>query len=324
MTEPPRDANAVPDDPFAHCVDIAARNGSPLWLVGRSLPPAKRRFFAAAYASMRVIDDFVDDVFLQLSPEMRPQSRPDALARLDAWSNGIENAAGGGLAPAHAPDAPVFRALAEVLPRADLGTAPWQALAGAMRRDIEEQPLEDWAGFDRYCEGATVAPAIVFIYILGCRSEADGFRWQLAEPPSHYARDIAVFCYLVHILRDMAADADGDPQLLTIPHSALAAHGLSPEDLQSAIRHRRTAQVEGVARDLAARAQDHRMRAEQRLGELAHLLDADQLHLLMALYRAYTTVHAQIIERPDAVIADPEGLRRLQRATLQRALPQRS
>jgi len=211
MTDtPPSSLASESDNPDAYCAAIAARNGSPLWLVGRTLPPAKRRFFAAAYASMRLIDDFVDTVFLPLPPSERAARRPAALARLDEWRTGIEAAASGTCTTMEGPEAPVFRALAAVLPQTDLGVGPWQDLWRALRRDLEERPIDDWNGFLDYCGGATVAPAMVFIYILGSEEEAGAYRWTLPEPPSFYASDIAVFCYLVHILRDIVQDSKGD------------------------------------------------------------------------------------------------------------------
>jgi len=321
MTDaPPSDPACETDDPDAYCAAIAARNGSPLWLVGRSLPPVKRRFFAATYASMRLIDDFVDTAFLPLPPAERAALRPAALERLDEWRAGVEAAARGMCTKMQGPEAPVFRALAAVLPRTDLGVAPWQALLRALRRDIEERPIDDWDGFLDYCEGATVAPAMVFIYILGSREEAGTFRWTLPEPPSFYASDITVFCYLVHILRDLVEDSKGDSQLLTIPRSALSDLSLSPARLQDAIRKGETAKVERLIRILADEAQRYRDGADRRLDQLGTLIDPTELCLLMALYRAYTALHDRILAQPDAVLQDPDGLRGLQRATLSQAM----
>jgi len=148
MIEMPLPAAATgPEDPDDYCAAIAARNGSPLWLVGRSLPPQRRRFFAAAYASMRLIDDFVDTTFLGLSQSERADFRPAALERLAGWQDGVERAACGMTVEGDTAEARVFHALANVLPQTDLGTGPWRALGEAMRHDLEERPIEDWAAF---------------------------------------------------------------------------------------------------------------------------------------------------------------------------------
>jgi len=318
-TQPP-DTAAGPEDPYDYCAAIAARNGSPLWLVGRALPVRKRRFFAAAYASMRVIDDYVDNTFLGLSPLERAARRPAALGRLASWQSGIEKAARGVAAEDMANDDPVFHALADILPHADLGIGPWQALGEAMRHDLEERPIEDWTAFKAYCDGATVAPAAVFIYILGCSLRADRFCWTSPQSPSYYASDIAVFCYLVHILRDLVADSKGDPQLLTIPRTVLSAASLSPSGLQAAIRHGDHAAVERLVVSLTGQAQAHRNTAERRIGELAEQIDTGPRVQLAALYGAYSVLHDRIREDPSSVLTDPEGLRHLQRTALERTM----
>lgn len=131
-----------------------------------------------------------------------------------------------------------------------------------------------------------------------------------------------MFCYLVHILRDLVADSKGDPQLLTIPRAVLSAVSLSPAGLQAAIRRGDHATVEELVQSLAARAQQHRNRAERRIGQLAERIDVARLDQLSALYGAYTALYDRIRRDPAAVLTDPDGLRRLQRAALMRAMPQ--
>lgn len=319
MDRPPVNASDIdPDAVFAHCAAIAARNDSPLWLVGRALPEAKRRFFAAAYASMRLIDDFVDDEFLALAPADRAAQRAAAHEKLAHWATAVDAAAAGKPPATAKTDGQVFQALARTLPHSDLGTAPWHALAAAMRQDVDEQPIADWAGFSDYCAGATVAPATIFVYILACRADGALLRWPLDRPPAFYARDIAVFCYLVHIMRDLASDAAGDAQLLTIPRAALAFRDLTPAALRDAIAEGNPGPVVGLVEDLAARAARHRDTAELRIDALSAALDPTALQMLVTLYDAYRVLHGRIAEDPAIVLRDADGLRQFQRSVLRR------
>ncbi|MDG2123807.1 MAG: squalene/phytoene synthase family protein [Verrucomicrobiales bacterium] len=52
-------------------------------------------------------------------------------------------------------------------------------------------------------------------------------------PLADYAHDMGVFCYLVHICRDVKKDAlAGGDQLVTVPADVLAEHGLDAVELR--------------------------------------------------------------------------------------------
>ena len=62
--------------------------------------------------------------------------------------------------------------------------------------------MADWEDFDRYAEGATVCPTEIYLYILLCDQQSQGgFSYEAAEDLRNQARDMALFCYLVHIAR---------------------------------------------------------------------------------------------------------------------------
>ncbi|MBF0628864.1 MAG: squalene/phytoene synthase family protein [Magnetococcales bacterium] len=283
--------------PFSVCQDIAQKNGSPLFLVSRLLGEKKRRLFITAYAAMRIIDDLVDETFQAGDPSQRAANRPLILARIAQWR--AQAIAANRRAFLPAPDAfapPVFEALQETIGASDLGEWPWNALAEAMIRDVEEQEILTWTDFLDYCEGATVSPATTFAYILAC--EVRDHRYVLAHPPTFcrdHVRDMAVFCYLIHIVRDLAKDARKPPQLITIPRQMLAASGLHREGLALALEHNKTALIPLIRALLA--------QARERLApglETIHRLPLRPLErmILNRLLKKYIDLHAQLEADP--------------------------
>ena len=171
-----------------------------------------------------------------------------------------------------------------------------------MRRDVQEQPLQTWQQFLDYCEGATVAPAEVFIHILGSRDNPDRLHCELPKPLGHYARDMAVFCYLVHIIRDLPADAQHTDQLLTVPEDLLLQHDLDKGRLKDALSLGKLEPVVTLAVDLAERARSFRSSALCRQQEMQAHLSQDAYELLGSLFATYESIHDAVLDDRTALL----------------------
>ena len=79
---------------------------------------------------------------------------------------------------------------------------PWERLIKAMGYDLTHNGFATFATFLRYTEGAAIAPASIFMHLIGADS--------LGERPPYNIRDgaraLAIFSYLVHIVRDFQKD----------------------------------------------------------------------------------------------------------------------
>lgn len=193
---------------YAISEDMARRRMPHLYRVARLFPDTDRyRAFCALYASMRWVDDKVDE------------KRTD-LSGLAAWDQEIAGAQDGGLT--HTEFGP---ALADTFTRFELPLDPWQKLSKAMRLDLSSNGFSNYAGFKSYAEGATVSPAAVFATLLLMRPHNGRF-----QPACSYAdirsavRKAAVACYEIHILRDVSVDI-GEGRVY-FPQDELAAFKL--------------------------------------------------------------------------------------------------
>ncbi|MGE0255683.1 MAG: squalene/phytoene synthase family protein [Alphaproteobacteria bacterium] len=282
--------------------------------VAAALPWPKQVVFHVSYAAMRVIDDFVDDDFLAQAPDERARLLPSALARLEQWRVDATAAATGRYSPSPgAPDAGeaiLFNALQAVCePAGAIGPAPFHALAGALEADLRERPLPRWSDFHAYAEGAAVAPASIFVTLLATDIDRDfAGRYSPATPATDYARALAIFCYLVHILRDLAEDARGHPQLLTVPAEVLAPLGLDRDSFGAAIRAGDARRVEPAIGAIAGEARRWRPRALADVAALSGLIPPVEGAVIETLFTLYDEQFAAVADAPAAVVAGTAGL----------------
>ncbi|WP_193180727.1 squalene/phytoene synthase family protein [Nisaea sediminum] len=269
---------------FDFCREIAGRANANLLHAARLLPVPRQEFFFASYAAMRLIDDAVDDDFLMRPAPERDAARGQMLAEIDAWEAQCLGRAEQGPLPEQ-----VQRAMRDTVLASDLGDMPWAGLAAAMRRDVEERDMKDWEDFLSYAEGATVAPATVFIYLLAADPGQTAFRCRLPEAPVTYAADLGIFCYLVHILRDLAKDAERSDRLVTIPQSLLEEAGLEKHRLAEAVRTRDPG-IPLLAAALRTKAGGHLKMGRQSLMRLKPLLGTREYFALAGLIRIYETL----------------------------------
>lgn len=296
---------------IAACEAIAARNDSTLFHASRALPRFRRDLFAVTYAAMRVIDDRVDEDFLSLPAERRASGRLAMAAEVEAWRR--QTAEGAAEGPLPTSVATAFRAL--VTP-SDLGPGPWTGLAAALQEDVTEAAMADWAAFDRYAQGATVAPAEIFIYLLAAEQTPSGIRCRLPHPLAWYAADLAVFCYLVHILRDLAKDAGATARLVTIPETVLADTGLSRDTIGAAVAGGDRARLDLLAAPILAKAEAHRRVGRERITTLLPTLGVRERVALDGLLQVYERLHKNFVDRYGERVTELPALENVARAAI--------
>ena len=285
----------------ARCAEITRASQSNLWLVSRALPKEKHALFASSYASMRVIDDFVDDEFMGLPAVERAATRETAVAKIALWveqasaaKKGVFSGGGGSYEPE------VFVALQDTLSQSTLDVGPWSRLGAALTADIEEKPLPGWDAFYQYCVGATVAPAEIFLYVLACDVSDGSYSHDASLPLAEAGYEMGVFCYLTHIARDLKKDAmAGGDQLVTIPATLLDEFGATAEVLRNELSSGKTERAANVVEALVAKARPFRERSEEYFATILKNLEPREASVLKALLGVYFRIH-------DLIEADPE------------------
>lgn len=174
--------------------------------------------FRVCYKSMRIIDDLVDDrKATGLSLDRGEQAQIANL--MNHWVENISQ---------KRPTDSLQSELVDVMDRFKIPCWPWQRLARAMIYDLSHNGYQSFGAFLRYSEGAAIAPASIFMHLCGV-SKVDG-QWQ--EPVFDIrkaARRLALFSYLVHIVRDFKKDQQS--HLNYIADDILAQNNLSRADL---------------------------------------------------------------------------------------------
>jgi phytoene/squalene synthetase len=271
---------------FALHLDFGAILKNPVLDIAARLWEDKRyEAFRVCYRSMRTIDDMVDD--RKSTGRRISNDEVTALSeQMQVWLGSIrDGSAGDGFASQ-------FTA---TLQQFDIPFWPWERLRRAMVYDLTHDGFTTFLTFARYAEGAAISPAAIFVHLCGAQATDNGFK-----RPSYdirwAARPLALFSYLVHIMRDFETDQRNN--LHYYADSILSKCGLVRSDLKEiALTDRPTPPFRLLMGKYHAIAEYYRRQARERVNlVLPHLCPRYQLSLEM-VYNLYL----QIFERIDPV-----------------------
>jgi len=276
---------------YALCEQMAGRDKPHLYAAAQLLSwPQARRAFAATYASMRVIDDYIDGIPHRAT--LPGPSRQIAARQIDLWLEQVRRAR----ADASATDG-IWVALADTFDRFEFPLTPWEELGRAMRSDLSTPAFRDWDHLREYMAGASVAPAVVFMHLVLMQPYGPGEDGCFRSPWPYMrvveaTEDLAIFCYWVHILRDVAADLTlGGGGLVYLPQEDLRRFGLSTPDLhRMRDSGRATDAYVRLAQFEAERARFHLERGRTHLPELLATAPAGNALALTQLVETYVAV----------------------------------
>ncbi|MBN2213027.1 MAG: squalene/phytoene synthase family protein [Bacteroidales bacterium] len=157
----------------------------------------EERYCAAktCYQFMRAVDDLVDDC-KAASGGIPESEKKRLMGDVDYWIGTIK---------AKNPCNPMQERLTGTLDKFRIPVWPLQNFARSMIYDIHHNGFPTLGSFLEYAEGASVAPAAIFVHLCGIKRQNGVF-----NPPefdvAEAARPCAIFSYLVHIIRDFRKD----------------------------------------------------------------------------------------------------------------------
>ena len=289
---------------LATCRLVAKKANANFFYASQILKTPRREFFYATYAAMRVIDDAIDENFLKLDAKSRNNLKTNFERKLSRWLQQVLHLEiiDGPLSPG------IIYALKHTIGRSDLTKSVWSDLAASLAMDIKGTDMHSWDDFLKYCDGATVAPASIYIYLLAAtHTKEKHFEYEMPHELSYYARDLAIYCYIVHIIRDLIKDAIASPRLITIPNELLFENDLSRSTLSSSLKNKDPAIV-NLANDLIRRADPFHRHGHEVLSELNNLLGFSEKTALNKLIGVYDQLYRLAQENVQILIEQGQGL----------------
>ena len=276
-TDNHRELDFITEIPFDEILtnpilDIAAR----FW------DEERYRAFRVCYRSMRIIDDLIDDRKIAGGAI----SEGEGQHYRQMLSDFIE--AVRGRRPADA----FQQELVAVMRKFDIPVWPWERLAKAMAYDLSHDGFTTFRHFLKYCEGAAVAPASVFMHLCGV-THREGRYLRPSFDSRRAARPLALFSYLVHIVRDFQSDQKAG--LNYFADNLLSNFDLKPSDLTEMAE---TGEIKPSLRELIGRyrqyANYYRTGARSTLDSLEPHLESRYRLSLEIIYGLYLQIFERI------------------------------
>jgi phytoene/squalene synthetase len=180
------------------------------------------RFGAAktCYKFMRTIDDLIDN-YKAKNRIIEPGERNKFEKDVDEWLKLIIGSEDFN---------PARSELIDTIEKFNIPRWPLEAFAKAMIYDINNDGFPTLASFLEYSQGASVAPASIFVHLTGLTSK-NGRYHNPGFDVKEAATPCAIFSYLVHIIRDFQKDLFNN--LNYFADDLMIKNGLTREELRN-------------------------------------------------------------------------------------------
>ncbi|AWB28653.1 geranylgeranyl-diphosphate geranylgeranyltransferase [Halococcoides cellulosivorans] len=193
------------DDAIDVSRSIQRETGVTFHVATRFLPERVRVPTYVLYAFFREADEIVDD-----PDPPAPEIRRERLAKMRAAAHGDRP-----------PESPVLDAFGDLSDRHGFTERDIEAFFDAMARDVDPSDFADYDALDEYLRGSAVAVGNMMCAVMD-RDDPETL---------DHARALAEAFQLTNFLRDVREDVV-DFDRVYLPESALAAEGLTPDDVR--------------------------------------------------------------------------------------------
>jgi phytoene synthase len=266
-----------------HAIDFEKIIDHPNILIAAAFwEPERYRAAKTCYKVMRYIDDLVDHYKTE-HPVVTPSEQERLTAQVNGWLEALRTGTDSIVNDAE---------LLETFRKFQIPIWPMEAFAKSMIYDISHDGFDSLQGFLEYAEGASVAPAAIFVHLCGLQQDSDCYR----VPPfdvQRAARACAVFSYLVHIIRDFQKDRL--EHLNYYADDLLVKHGLDQAQLDAMAQGSPIVQgFRDMIREYLAVADEYRIKTYDIIQEIKPLLCPCCQLSLDIIFNLYLMVYERI------------------------------
>ena len=174
-------------------IDFTSILENPILDIGARFWDKERYYaFASCYKAMRVVDDIVDD--------RKSEGKIGSIEKGKLISKINETIFAKGK---------IKDNLLDTIAKFKISNTPWERFAKSMVYDINNTGFKTIKSFLDYAEGAAIAPASIMIHLSALKKEENEFVAPEFDVIAA-ARPMAIFAYLVHIIRDFQKDANAN------------------------------------------------------------------------------------------------------------------
>lgn len=250
-------------------LDIAAR----VW------EPDRYDAFKICYRSMRRLDDLVD--------HRKERGEPINATEVELFTRMMSDWVAA-VAERKVSD-PFVAQMVETTDKFAIPLWPWERLVKSMVYDLTHNGYVSFVTFLRYTEGAAISPAAIFMHLIGLPRIG-------ALPPYDIrdgARALALFSYLVHIVRDFQKDHQAN--LNYFSDDLMARAGVTrAKCTEIAHSTRPTDAFRRLIGEYVRIAAFYRQKARRKIDSILPLLEPRYQLSLELIYQLYDQIFAKI------------------------------
>lgn len=201
-------------------IDFHKINDHPNILIAANFwEPERYDAAKTCYKFMRTIDDLIDN-YKAKHKIIAPSERKKFEKNVDEWLKLIIGSEEFN---------PVRSELIDTIEKFKIPGWPLEAFAKSMVYDIYNDGFPTLASFLEYSQGASVAPASIFVHLSGLTGK-NGSYYKPGFDVKEAATPCAIFSYLVHIIRDFQKDQHNN--LNYFAADMMIKNGLTREELR--------------------------------------------------------------------------------------------
>ncbi len=268
---------------FINGIDITKIDKHPNILIAASFWEEDRYHAAKiCYRFMREIDDLVDD-HKSRAKKVSCLEKQLLSEKVDNWIRCLDK---------NNSNDPFIREVIETIDTYKIPLIYFHNFAVAMQYDINHNGFPTFQSFLDYTEGASVAPASIFVHLCCLQKENGSF----TVPPidiSEVARPCAIFSYLVHVIRDFQKDQNENLNYFAL--DVLKENNLTAEDLKEIARTGDIPQnFKNVIRFYKEKTEEYRQQTIQQIEFLQSQVNGRYLKSLKIIYELYLSIYNRI------------------------------